>query len=186
MSVQTLKISGTNEEGFLHLAKVREAIRSLSQEQFLKKYSVPALYVASLDTQTAGPQDDPSVESVRPQLLTIAGASLRPLRYLDRLAFLAKRPGNPFPHFVSLGRSANNDMVVALDNVSKLHGYFTHGGEEWAYTDHGSTNGSILNGQRLEPLQRTPLADGDRLKIGAGITLRFVLPNSLFHLASKS
>jgi hypothetical protein len=185
MSVQTLKISGTNEEGFLHLAKVREAARSLSREAFLEDYPVPSLYVDSLDTQAIGPQEDATTDSVRPQLLTIAGASLRPLRYLDRLAFLTKRPGNPFPHFVSLGRSANNDMVVALDNVSKLHGYFTHGGEGWAYTDHGSTNGSVLNGQPVKSMQRTPLADGDRLKIGAGITLRFLLPESLYHLATQ-
>jgi hypothetical protein len=118
-------------------------------------------------------------------LLTIAGANLRPLRYLDRVAFLAKRPGNPFPHFVSLGRSANNDVVVALDSVSKLHGYFTHGAEGWAFTDHGSTNGSILNGRAVERMQRTSLADGDRLKIGAGVTLRFLVPESLYYLARK-
>ena len=185
MSVQTVKIAGTNEEGFMHISKIREACRGATLERFLEIYPVPALYISSLDPQAASLLEDSGVqESGRPQLLTIAGSTLRPLRYLERVAFLVKRPGNPFPHFVSLGRSANNDVVVALEGVSKLHGYFTCSHQGWAYTDQGSTNGSILNGRRMKPMQRTPILDRHRLKIGAGLTLQFLLPESLYQLAS--
>jgi hypothetical protein len=184
MSVVTLKMPGTNDEGFLHLSKLREALQTKGREGFLQTYPVPALYVASLASEETSLLDETAPGNVSPQLLTIAGDSLRPLRYLDRVAFLAKRPGNPFPHFVSLGRSANNDVVVSLDSVSKLHGYFTHTGDGWAYTDQGSTNGSMINGRKVESSQRTPLTDGDRLKLGGGITLRFLLPESLLKLSS--
>ena len=36
------------------------------------------------------------------------------LRYLGTVAFVDKRPANPFAHLVSIGRSANNDITLAV------------------------------------------------------------------------
>jgi len=65
-----------------------------------------------------------------------------------------------------LGRKPENDVVISDPFVSGSHGVLTIGDATAHYTDTGSTNGSFLNGARLEPQQRTTLQPGDILKIG--------------------
>ena len=41
-------------------------------------------------------------------------------------------------------------------------------------TDQMSTNGTFVNGQRLEPLQARRLEEGDRIQIGTSVVLKLV------------
>jgi len=65
-----------------------------------------------------------------------------------------------------IGRKPENDVAIADPFVSGSHGVLTIGDGTAHYTDTGSTNGSFLNGARLEPQQKTTLQPGDVLKIG--------------------
>ncbi len=114
------------------------------------------------------------------QLLTVSIKSAAVLRYLNRIAFLCKRPGNPYAHLVSIGRSASNDIAIAVDSVSKVHGYFALDGDSWSFTDHSSTNGSLLNDEPLQAGEKYPLADGDFLQLGLEVTLEYFTPGRLY------
>lgn len=65
-----------------------------------------------------------------------------------------------------IGRKPENDVVISDPYVSSSHGILEIGDRTAYYTDVGSTNGSFLNGARLEPQQKTTLQPGDVLKIG--------------------
>ena len=64
---------------------------------------------------------------------------------------------------VSVGRSKDNDIVLADFSVSRHHAYIEKAGEEWIVEDNQSTNGIFVNGQKTA---RGPFRVGDELTIG--------------------
>jgi adenylate cyclase len=78
----------------------------------------------------------------------------------------------PLPSSLTIGRSTNNDLVLATDKVSRRHASVEtqNGGEFWLI-DFGSVNGTFLNGRRVvQPLR---LADRDVIAIaGEHFTFR--------------
>ncbi len=66
---------------------------------------------------------------------------------------------------VSLGRSHENQVVVADPRASRRHALIQREGDRFWLEDLGSTNGTYHNGARVR--ERTPLQDGDRIRIGA-------------------
>ena len=65
---------------------------------------------------------------------------------------------------VVLGRSKDSDVQVEDANVSRRHAELRREGGNWWLVDLGSTNGTELNGKRV---QRSKLADGDTITLGA-------------------
>ena len=103
-----------------------------------------------------------------------------PRRYERRVAFLRKRPGNPFPQMVSVGRAGNSDIVIRLAAISKVHAYFfREASGSWSLVDQRSRNGTFLNAKRLEAGERLPLTCGDRVRFAAEVTVLFVTPDGL-------
>jgi FHA domain len=66
----------------------------------------------------------------------------------------------------TLGRRPEVDLSIPWDSeVSGLHAELHHLGGEWAVVDDGlSTNGTYVNGERIQGRQR--LRDGDRIRVG--------------------
>jgi type VI secretion system FHA domain protein len=67
-----------------------------------------------------------------------------------------------------IGRSPGNDIVLP-DNekrVSSKHARIDRSGSSLQVTDLGSTNGTILNGRKVEANSATELKSGDKLAIG--------------------
>lgn len=54
---------------------------------------------------------------------------------------------------MSLGRADDNQLVLADDSVSSHHGEVSFDGATWIFSDLGSTNGTKINGARVEALQ---------------------------------
>jgi hypothetical protein len=79
---------------------------------------------------------------------------------------LIKKPGAPFGDRVTVGRTSNNDVVIAHHTVSRLHLYFRHRDGRWWVTDAGSKNGTALGRGDLVARRETALGDGDPLWIG--------------------
>ncbi len=112
----------------------------------------------------------------------------RPARPLeipsDQPRLIIRTPGRPVQEIpldrpvFTIGRRPDNDIILSLPYVSGHHGRLERVGETWHYTDLGSTNGTYINGRRM---QRVSLGDGDVLRIGdptgnsVGITFRAAL-----------
>jgi len=174
-----------DEHGFVSFDLIQEKAARTAREQFVEQFPVPALMAVfggadpSLDQETI----DPNQSGI--QLLTVSIKSRSVLRYLGKLAFIAKRPGNPFTHLVSIGRSASNDVAVAVDSVSKVHGYFVRDGIAWSFTDHGSTNGSLIGDRKVEPGEKVLLFDGSVLQLGLEVMLEYLSPEGLYERALR-
>lgn len=78
---------------------------------------------------------------------------------------------------VTLGRDAGCDVVVADGSISTVHLRFTlevEGDERVFFVaDAGSSNGTFLNGERLEPDAPTRISDQDSLRVGPAVKLQF-------------
>ena len=62
-----------------------------------------------------------------------------------------------------LGRSKDSDVQVEDANVSRRHAELRRGGSWWL-VDLDSTNGTELNGKRV---QKAKLSEGDTITLGA-------------------
>jgi pSer/pThr/pTyr-binding forkhead associated (FHA) protein len=62
-----------------------------------------------------------------------------------------------------VGRSQRCDYVVADPNVSRRHFELQLRGADWFLTDLNSTNGVLVNGQRVKSSR---LAPGDEIVVG--------------------
>ncbi len=73
---------------------------------------------------------------------------------------------------VSIGRQSNNDLTLDLPRVSRRHARIERSGDAFYIRDLGSTNGTIVSGERIE---RERLQAGDVIRIG-GAQLIFKSP----------
>lgn len=79
---------------------------------------------------------------------------------------------------VTLGRKQHQDVVVNDGMVSSLHSQFTLEFDEnqerqFFYEDLGSSNGSWINGQKVDANQRVPISNKDVLRLGPNVVLKF-------------
>ncbi|MGH7803044.1 MAG: FHA domain-containing protein, partial [Candidatus Binatia bacterium] len=65
---------------------------------------------------------------------------------------------------VSIGRVTGNDLVLANATVSSRHARLSRENGSWFVRDVGSTNGTFVNGHRIDSL--VPLREGDELGVG--------------------
>ncbi len=92
---------------------------------------------------------------------------------------LTKKPGASFPDRITIGRTANNDVVVADSSISRLHAYVKRVGDDWMVADAGSKNGSWLKGAELVARKEQPLASRALLRFG-DVDVTFYLAADLY------
>lgn len=171
-----------DEQGFVSYEYIRREASRLDVDEFKQGFPVPALMVVYRGVEQAENEGmDPGQSGVQLLTMSVKGSAI--LRYLSRIAFVCKRPGNPYAHLISIGRSVNNDITIAVDSVSKVHGYVVIEDGQWHFTDHGSTNGSRINGRELEAGEKYPLKDRDVLQLGLEVMLEVMHPETLYHRA---
>lgn len=170
-------------------SELRASVEKMSATEFAKANPRPALHLTlEIKTKTGESDGNKSTKErsyERTAVIPPSGAGIIN-RYHDRIAFLAKRPGNPFPNMISVGRALNNDVVIVLSTVSKLHGYFLNDGAAWSFYDHGSKNGTQLNGAPVKPNERRPIAPGDRIRLGLELQCVFLSPEKLYDFLRRS
>ena len=76
---------------------------------------------------------------------------------------------------VNIGRELDNTLRLSDPSISRHHAVLRQAGSGWEVQDLGSSNGVLLNGNRV---QTAPLADGDRITLGQ-MQLTFVDPKPL-------
>jgi FHA domain len=84
------------------------------------------------------------------------------------IALALRKVSDTFPHMITLGRTANNDLVVNDASISKLHAFFTeHPNKGFGLVDAGSRNGTFVAGAPLPSRGAAmPVRLGDRLRFG--------------------
>ena len=147
----------------------------LSREAFLEAVQVPYL-VGRLD-----PEDSSSDRlgnltlSVRPgQIVPDPGSEL---------ALLAVDPqskSNPYGAMVTIGRAANNDVVLPDPRVSKFHSYIGQVDEQWLLYDADSCNGTRGNGEAVAARTGLPIDSGTCISFGGAVELVFLSPEELY------
>lgn len=102
---------------------------------------------------------------------------------------LAKKPGNEWLRWISVGRAGNNDVVLRHPSVSKLHarvqterksGPDFPDGIEYFLIDAGSSNGTWVNDRLLRPPEPHALKLGDRIRLG-DVECDFLDADLLYH-----
>jgi len=70
---------------------------------------------------------------------------------------------------LSLGRGADNDLVLAEAGASRHHARLARTPQGWQVLDLGSTNGTFVNGRKLGVHEPYLLRAGDRIAIGGTV-----------------
>jgi len=101
----------------------------------------------------------------------LRAAAREPSERPGRLVILASPSGEPpaghsfgLDVITPLGRDVNNAIVIDDPFASAEHAVLTYRGRSWYLEDLGSTNGSYVNGSRVEGV--APMGFGDELQIG--------------------
>jgi pSer/pThr/pTyr-binding forkhead associated (FHA) protein len=71
------------------------------------------------------------------------------------------------PEGATIGRGRQADVVLNDPNVSRKHAEIRPRGGSWVVSDLGSTNGSQLNGRRIDGPE--VLRPGDEIELGASV-----------------
>ena len=163
--------------------------RSLSREAFVAAHPQAALLLVAVSPESlkaGGMVQTPALPATSRELSirrTLDATPEGAARKLDgRVLLLSKRPGNPFPDMVFVGRALNNDLVLLLETLSKVHGYFRLARDRgrWTFTDNASKNGSTVNDAPLVERVEVVLEDGDRIRLGLEIEATFLHPETLY------
>jgi len=72
---------------------------------------------------------------------------------------------------VTLGRADGCDVIIPLDCVSKLHGSFEFDDAGVSFTDHGSANGTLVDGREAMPDVPVPVDAGAAVSIAGKVVL---------------
>ncbi|MBN1658497.1 MAG: FHA domain-containing protein [Anaerolineae bacterium] len=67
---------------------------------------------------------------------------------------------------ITIGRGADNDLVLNITELSRHHAEIRFDGQTWALVDLGSTNGTAVDGGPLRPHQAMPLRPGSTVSMG--------------------
>ena len=108
---------------------------------------------------------------IRALLRDLRAAAREPADRPGRLVVLESPSGEPaagqsfgLDVITTLGRDVNNAIVIDDPFASAEHAVLTFRGRSWYVEDLGSTNGSYVNGRRVDGV--APLGFGDELQIG--------------------
>jgi hypothetical protein len=128
-----------------------------------------------IQTRVAQPEDEPvsappEVQSGRTMIYSNAERVSEPLEERGRaraqapLLLIDGKRVVISPAGATIGRGRQSDIVLGDPNVSREHAEIRPRGGSWVITDLGSTNGSQLNGRRLEGSE--VLRSGDEIELG--------------------
>jgi hypothetical protein len=78
----------------------------------------------------------------------------------------------------TVGRDPGNDIVLVDSTVSREHAKIEYCEGQWWLQPADSAGPTWVNGQPVEPGQRLPVTDGDRLRFGFHTQFRLLVPSA--------
>lgn len=141
---------------------VRRQVLGDGEEVAIDPFTLRVTVQGGLDTHevTAGRDSTASEPEPAPlAMLTVTSAHRMPVRHFPL----------PAEGVLTLGRSERNAIVLPEPASSRVHAEVRCEAGRFTLRDHGSSNGTFVNGRRVKERQ---LEEGDRIRIGT-VELRF-------------
>lgn len=88
-------------------------------------------------------------------------------------------------HTLYIGRHEDCEIIINNDEISRRHAKIHLKGLDLFLTDLGSTNGVLLNGEKLTPNQDYPLKNGDKIQLGTNTILKLNFQDDLESIFSE-
>ncbi len=131
-----------------------------------------------IQTRVVAPAEEPEQEPEQAQagrtmIYSTAGRVVEPLEERARdeartaLLLLDGKRLVVGPAGATLGRSRQCDVVLSDPNVSRQHAEIRPRGGSWVLSDLGSTNGTLLNGRRID--RPEVVKRGDEIELGTSV-----------------
>ena len=142
----------------------------------LGEFGIQTRVVQPEQESAAAPQ--PEEPSGRTMIYSTAGRVAEPLEERARahqqnaLLMIEGKRMVVGPAGVTIGRSRQCDVVLNDPNISRQHAEIRPRGGSWVLSDLGSTNGSCINGRRID--QPEVIKPGDEIEVGTSL-MRFEL-----------
>ena len=163
------------------LVYIKDAKTKL-QEEFVEKYNYPFLLryaessLANIDRNFAFA----TISVKKLDDLLKNETQVQNKEILDIIP-VAKTTRNPFASKIIVGRTSTQDIIIEDLLVSKFHAYFENlGNNKFSIIERGSTNGTILNGFKLEVSVQNFVKDQDEISFG-GIKYVFFSSRSAYN-----
>jgi len=115
------------------------------------------------------------IEIAERDIASDTSATVRDVRKTLVLVVISARGGDNLPVKDGdiLGREhAGSDLFAAFNTVSRRHAKITGPGGEWAIEDMGSTNGTYVNGRKLEVGKKYPIEANDIVALSKSCEFR--------------
>jgi hypothetical protein len=165
------------------LKQLREVAHRVDEALFARSragYYLLGLYPSAPDSPVAAASRPSfatspaiSVDEMMSLLNSGAEAEAEPALAGRFLRVVKKSSRNPFRGRISVGRAANNDVVITHPSVSKLHahlfvqpGVHPDGGDELRVADVGSRNGTRVDDRPVDVDEPVALRTGSRVRFG--------------------
>ena len=132
--------------------------------------AMPYTFIISDGTLARAPGPQRTAPVDKPELVTTQDhPSDRQGRVF--MALPLRKVIDTFPKMITVGRTANNDLVVPDVSISKFHAFFRDLGEgrgpRFDLTDAGSKNGTWVSGTPVPPRgEPIPVKLADRIRFG--------------------
>jgi len=169
-------------DGILTVIDLMRARQGQTRDEFVMTHPYPYLIDQSGGSAVATPKGgyettQTSLESYQALMQAHAAKTIRSL-----VLPIVKKGSGIFAGMINVGRTHNNDVVISSGEVSKFHAYFTKDPVQGGYslTDVGSTNGTWVNGVKLEPRQAMLLNEGAILNFAGQRELLFYTPQGVY------
>ncbi|MGC8666514.1 MAG: FHA domain-containing protein [Chthonomonadales bacterium] len=126
----------------------------------------------------------PGITMARSPEALLSEEALSPVARLHAAGGAAE-PVDLYPGPTTIGRRTSNDVVIAGDPfISGRHAQIECDDTGCYVTDLNSTNGTLLNGVKLDAGVRTRMEDGDELTIGQGTYRLEIIAARMEHAVS--
>jgi hypothetical protein len=165
------------DEGGRRVEDYADDVRNLSPQAFVYRHGDAFLVHHGAVADLRPP---PRAQPTLSEITNVKSTPLAPRASLSSgfLVFEVRSSGRcPFPNMISVGRTRNNDIVIADISVSKFHAFFTRGRDgRLLIQDGGSRNGTWLSGIAVPGREARPMpvSSFSELRFGS-VELSFLL-----------
>jgi hypothetical protein len=159
-------------------------LHRLGRDAFMRDAAAAALVRAQADPMRGRPSHDPDETVVADEYVRFRADPGEQGHGFD-VCPLQKKQGAPFSHMITVGRTANNDVVLDDVTVSRFQAYFRCDHAGWWICDAGSKNGSMLNDARLDARKELAIRSGSRVRFGDVEATFYVAPDLYAFMTSR-